>query len=218
MVLEICPDASITRYPDGRTFGCSGAYAIQTDMQVYYISPDTTSNRSEVLGVYAGVKLADTIRRERPEFDEFIIYSDSQFAIYGLTKWLSDWIKNSKKGIMYGSNGKPVKNQELFILIAKYLVDNNLRVQFRHCKGHTAITNKMSLQKASEVFEKSNGYWPRPEEVYKISYYNNIVDNTSREKLQYIDPNVYPKYNYGNLNNITNKTLLVPPNYKEYIF
>ena len=45
------------------------------------------------------------------------------------------------------------------------------------------------LQKANETFKRSNGFYLRPEEIYKISYYNDIVDKTSRAKLEGINPN-----------------------------
>ena len=45
--LEICCDASITTYPNGRTFGCAGAVAIGLNIERTTIVPDSTNNIAE---------------------------------------------------------------------------------------------------------------------------------------------------------------------------
>lgn len=193
MVLEIYTDASIRKFNNGRIFGCSGALCATTGNSVYNINPDTTNNRSELIAIYDGCKLADRIRKVHPEYNEIFLYSDSQFGVFGLKRWMYGWLKTmDSNGVLYGSNGQPVKNQELFIMIICYLVSNNLRINFRHQAGHTKYTSMKALEKANEVFNTSNGYYLRPEDIFKISYYNDIVDKTSRIKLDNINPNSFP--------------------------
>lgn len=199
MILEIYTDASMRTFEDGRTFGCSGALCATNGMAKYTINPDSTNNRSELLAVFLGVQLANEIIMSNPGvYDQIDIYSDSQFSIFGLTRWINSWIKTKdSNGIIYGSNNRPVKNQEIFAMILTYMVDNNLKVRFLHQAGHIRVTSLKRLGVANYVFKRSNGYSLRPDEVYKISYYNDIVDRTTRSKLYCINPNNFPKSSDG---------------------
>lgn len=217
-VLEIFTDASIRKYDNGRVFGCAGALETATMREEYLISQDTTNNRSELLAVYLGLKLAKKIMDNNPGYyDRVILYSDSQFAIYGLTRWMSTWMKTKdQNGVIYGSNGYPVKNQELFMCILSFITTNKLKVSFKHCAGHVRYTSTKMLAKANDTFYKSNGTYLRPEDIYKVSYYNDLVDMTTREKLDTINPNDYPILHYeNNYNMMTN--YIVPSNYMEYM-
>lgn len=217
-ILEICTDASIRTFPNGRTFGCAGALCITTMQEDYLISQDTTNNRSELLGVYLGLKLGKSIMDQNPGlYDSIIIYSDSQFAIFGLTKWMPQWMKTKDvNGIIYGSNGKPVKNQELFMCILSFITCNRLKVTFRHCSGHVKYTSTKMLKESNNVYYRSNGMYLRPEDIYKLAYYNDIVDTNTRNKLQTINPDFYPIMDYSN--NYKMMTMyVVPNNYKDYM-
>lgn len=216
-VLEICTDASIRTFPNGRVFGCAGAVCITTLEQDYLISQDTTNNRSELLAVYLGLKLGKRIMDANPNYESIVIYSDSQFAIFGLTKWMSGWMRTmDSNGIIYGTNGQPVKNQELFMCILSYITSNNLKVSFKHCSGHVRYTSIKMLRKANDVFYKSNGEYLRPEDIYKIAFYNDIVDTSTRNYLDTINPDVYPIMDYSNNHHIMTK-YVVPNNYTNYI-
>ena len=216
-VLEICTDASIHTFPNGRVFGCAGAICITTMEQDYLVSQDTTNNRSELLAIYLGLKLGKRIMDENPNYDSMVIYSDSQFAIFGLTKWMPGWMKTKDaNGIIYGSNGKPVKNQELFMCILSYITANHLKVSFKHCAGHVRYTSTKMLMLANDAFYKSNGYYLRPEDIYKISFYNDIVDNSTRQYLDTINPDLYPVMDYSNNRHIMTK-YVVPSDYINYI-
>ena len=84
-ILEICTDASLKTYTNGRVFTCSGAVCINTTEETYTVSKDSTNNRGELLAVYLGIKLAEKTIYEFPNrFAAIYLYSDSQFAIYGL--------------------------------------------------------------------------------------------------------------------------------------
>ena len=216
--LEIVTDASIRTFNDvKRTFGCAGALCINTGEQDYMISQDTTNNRSELIGVFLGVRMANNMVKMNPGvFDEVVIYSDSKLAVYGLTQWMDDWVAHmDSNGVLYGSNGKPVKNQELYISILTYLVDNNLAVKFRHCAGHMALTY-VKLEQANKVFEESNGYSLRPEDIYKVVYYNDVIDRSTRDKLKDVNPNRYPVLNTSNNYDVMSK-FVFPMDYKQYV-
>lgn len=217
-VLEIMTDASIRKYPNGRIFGCAGALCINTGQTVFSISQDSTNNRSELLAIYLGIKMAKDLLDQNPMlYNEVILYSDSQFGIFGLTRWMKDWVKNrDKNGVMYGTNSKPVKNQELFMCIITFLAVNNLKIKFRHCSGHVRYTSTKKLEEANQVFYRSNGYYLRPEDIYKIAYYNDIIDKETRNQLDTVNPDMYPVLDYSD-NFMVMCRYCIPPNYQNYI-
>lgn len=217
--LEICTDASIRTFENPtRVFGCSGAVCINTGDSEYRISPDTTNNRSELIGIYLGVKLAERMMLENPgQFDSIKLYSDSQFGIFGLTKWMDSWINHSDaNGVLYGSKNEPVKNQELFKAIITYLTTHDMKIIMLHQPGHVKFNDTKNLAEANRVFYNSNGYFLRVDEVYKISYYNDLVDKTTRDKLRHINPDDYPVMNYAE-NYKVMCNYVIPSNYKEYV-
>ena len=214
-VMEIYTDASMRTLDDGRVFGCSGALCANTGQAKYTINPDSTNNKSELLAVFLGVQLAHQIMMENPGVYESIdLYSDSQFSIFGLTRWMPGWLKTKDaNGIIYGSNRRPVKNQELFAMILTYMVNNNLRIRFLHMAGHIRMTSLKRLGVANYVFNKSNGFCLRPDEVFKISYYNDIVDRTSRSKLYSINPSNFPT----RLSGEESIKYEFPPNFRKFV-
>jgi ribonuclease HI len=223
MILEICTDASIRKFQNGRTFGCSGAIEMNSLETEYLISPDSTNNRSELLAVYLGCKLANRLVAKYGinNIEDIILYSDSQFSIFGLTRWLDDWIKSSLlDGIMYSSTGKPVSHQELFKMILVYLKMNHLKIHMRHQLGHVNINSEEALAKANELFKTSNGYMLKPEDIYKISYYNNLIDKSTRDQLRQMtieDVDLYPKMNYDSANLNRMCYYIIPTDYKYYV-
>ena len=192
-VYEIYTDASIRTFENGRTFGCSGAICPKMNMETFMINPDTTNNKSELTGIYLGVVLAHHILVSNPD-SKIKIYSDSQFGVFGLTKWIHGWTRNVDENfIMYGSNNMPVKNQDYFKCILNYAADNGVRVNLLHQSGHVRFSSQKMLRKANDVFRKSNGTFLNPEDIYKISYYNDLVDKSTRNKLDNINPDDYPE-------------------------
>lgn len=218
MKLEICTDASIRAFENRRVFGCAGAICTNTEKEKYVISPDTTSNRSELLAIYLGINMANEIIKENPGlYTDICLYSDSQFSIFGLTKWMGKWIKNSdRSGIFYGSNNKPVKNQEMFKAIITYLYIHNIKIKMYHQSGHVNINNLESLSHANQVFMRSNGFLLPTQDIYRISYYNNIVDKNSRDKLADLNPDDYPVMDYSH-NYSEMCGYVIPDNYKEFV-
>ena len=216
MVLEVYTDASMRHFKtERRSFGCSGVLCSTTGDSNYVILPDTTNNKAELIAIYLGVDMANRIRLTNPAYDEIHLFSDSQFGIYGLTKWIYVWLRTmDANGIMYGSNKQPVKNQELFAMILSYMANNNLKIHFHHMLGHVRVNSQKMLIEANEAFRKSNGYYLKPEDIYKICYYNDIVDKTSRAKLDAIDPNRYPIMVTGGIEQMQ---VRIPRNINHYV-
>lgn len=217
--LKICCDAS-QRTIDGRIFTCSGAICLNTKSSKYEILADSTNNRGELWAVYLACRLALEERDKEPyRYSRINIYSDSQFVIYGLTRWMRGWIHSMQftpDGMMVNSSNQPVANQNMFLMIITFLWLNKLRVNFYNQKGHVNTTSRSSLNDANKQFYTANGYYLKPNELIELSDYNNLVDRTTRSLLGRVDPNQYPII-YHSPENVQMCRYIVPEDYEVYI-
>lgn len=182
MQMNIFTDASIIKSIYGETIGCSGAMCMEdNNTYKFEISRDSTNNISEITAVKLAVQLAI---ENRDRFDSINIWSDSQWSIYGLTKWISSWFNNMKNYNLMNSSGEIVKNQQIFLDIIKMIVGNKLKVNFYHIKGHVNEKDYKSINHAVSVFTKSNKASISREKIYRAVVMNNLVDNTTRQMLQ----------------------------------
>lgn len=189
--INIFTDASITKTIYNEAIGCSGAICSEDNsLSKFYISRDSTNNISEITAIKLGVLLA---LENRNLFDVVNIWSDSQWSVFGLTKWIKSWMNNSVNYILKNSSGEDVKNQQLFLSIVKLIVDNNLRVNFYHIKGHVDTRSIKSVNHAISVFNTSNNTTISRSNMYAASNMNNLVDNTTRNMLKDIS-NETPQY------------------------
>jgi ribonuclease HI len=216
--LEIFTDASIRKFPNGRVFGCSGAMNIMNADESYTIFQDVTNNRAELLAIYMGIRLGHKQLLTNPNLKYIVLYSDSQFGIFGLTKWLDSWMsRRDSNGVMYGTNSSPVKNQDIFACILVYIACNRIPVKFLHCSGHVRMTSQKMLAKSNETFKKANGFYLRPEEVYKAAYYNELVDQNTRALLNNVNPDDYPIIIPNEDYSCYMRTNPIPSDYKQFI-
>lgn len=98
-------------YPDGTVREMGGREA------------STTNNRMELQGALAALQAVEPAASAT-------VYSDSQYVIYGLTKWLAGW---KRKGWLTTTR-RPVKNRDLWQLLDAADPD---RVDWRHVRGHS---------------------------------------------------------------------------------
>lgn len=85
--------------------------------------PSTTNNRMELMAVIQGLRVLT-----RPVGVEVV--SDSQYVLNGLEKWMSGW---KRKGWRL-ADGKPVKNQDLWMELDELKSRHDLR--FQYVRGH----------------------------------------------------------------------------------
>lgn len=180
--LNIFTDASITKSIYDETIGCAGAICMEdNNLCKFEILRDSTNNISEITAVKLAVQLA---LENRDKFDVINIWADSQWSIYGMTKWIRSWMSTMINGVIYNSSGYPVKNQQIFLSIIKMIVQNNLRVNFYHIKGHVDPYNIKSIAHAVSVFKRSNGIAISRDKMFRYCKMNDMVDNKTREFLQ----------------------------------
>ena len=191
MSINIFTDASITKTIHGETVGCAGAICLENDnICKFEIQRDSTNNISELTAVRLAIELG---LKNRPKDNLINVWADSQWAIFGLTKWNRSWLNNIYNNILISSSGQPVKNQHLFLSIMKMIVDNRIRVNFYHIKGHVNTNDIGSVSNAVAVFKNSNNATISRDKMYIVAKMNNMVDKQTRDLLKGVknEPRVY---------------------------
>lgn len=223
MKLEIFCDASIRKFPNGRTFGCAGAIcpAYNDSTKLAYkleVLPDSTNNESEITAIYLAVILAKEIIETlnlRFEDVDITIYSDSKISVFGLKVWMEDWLKYQYNGVLFNSQGMKVKNQHIFLRVLSFLITNNMKIKLYHVKGHVKLLNIKSLAEAARVFYESNGFNVPENVLNKIALNNNTVDDMTRKHLMFIKPDDFIMRNDPEGDLMCH--YVIADNWKEYI-
>ncbi len=104
-----------------------------------------TNQRSELYAIYKGIQHV----KNQYKFKKLIIYSDSEYSINSMTKWIQGWKKNGWKT----ANKKPVLNLDIIQKIDKYMQKYDGKIFFKHVKAHTGKQDELSIgnDKADEL-------------------------------------------------------------------
>ena len=96
-------------------------------------APETTNNRMELIAVIESLKLLG-----EPSQD-VKIFSDSSYALKGITEWRQGWIKRNWKA----STGKPVANVDLWLELGEVLdpllADGSWGFHWGYVPGHMGV-------------------------------------------------------------------------------
>lgn len=84
---------------------------------------DTTNNRMELM---AAISALEALK----EACEVELYTDSEYLQKGITEWLPNWVKKNWRT----SNGKPVKNKELWERL--YEATQHHTIAWKWTRGH----------------------------------------------------------------------------------
>ena len=117
-------DGACLRNPDGP--GGWGVCIFYPDGAIYELGGHearTTNNRMELQGALVALQAIEPGAAAT-------VYSDSQYVVEGLTKWLAGW---KRKGWMTATRA-PVKNRDLWMRLD---AEDPGRVTWRHVRGHS---------------------------------------------------------------------------------
>ncbi len=89
----------------------------------------TTNNRMELMAVIEGLNYIS--RRLDSSESSITIVTDSQYVKNGITDWIINWKKNGWKT----AAKKPVKNQDLWILLDELVA--KFSIEWKWVKGHS---------------------------------------------------------------------------------
>lgn len=141
-------DKCLHIYTDG---GCDpnpgpggwGFVVVENDEAVYKgygYEKRTTNNRMEIMGAIRAIEYWINKGYKIP----LVVYTDSQYLVNSVTKWMIGWRKAGWKK----RGGEPVKNSELFEHI--YQITRGKQVMWRWVKGHNGNKfNEMADQMAT---------------------------------------------------------------------
>lgn len=93
----------------------------------------TTNNRMEMQAAIAALQFLSASQQTEP----VTLYTDSEYVKNGITQWIAGWKKKGWKT----STGKPVLNQDLWLLLDELntRVGNHIPVRWQYVKGHAGI-------------------------------------------------------------------------------
>lgn len=151
------------------------------------INENSTNNEAEFFGILKALELVD-------DNDECFIYSDSEYCINSLTKWIKVWYKTfsyKRDSViitpkMVSKSGKEVKNCKLIIYIINKIVNRNIKVHFMHVRGHMNPNNKSDLDTQAGYFSKANNIALEiaKKQAKFICKFNNYIDNFAKTILK----------------------------------
>ena len=116
-----------------------GVYIINPDiadisMPVDKIKHSQTNQVSELLAIYHGIRQIVNYHEKNKNHNigklKLVIYTDSQYAINSLTKWIINWKQNN----WMNTKRKPVIHKELIQDIDN--MSNNMSIEYRHVRSH----------------------------------------------------------------------------------
>ena len=96
-----------------------------------------TNQRAELWAIYVAL----LIIKKNLRYNIAKIYTDSEYSIKSLTKWIHIWKKNGWKT----SKGKPVENTDIIIPIDSLLEPQRDKIIFIHVKAHTGNQDPISI-------------------------------------------------------------------------
>jgi ribonuclease HI len=167
LIIEVFTDGS--SFIDGDYKVSSSSYAIYIKDKLITSSgkfhDPGTNNFGESMAVLLGLVKTNKLLQKVAKSDKkvfnkpinIIIYTDSYITCESCRTWIYDWLKKNHNGVLLNSTGKKVANQEVFKIIHKDFLTNNLfKIKFYHINSHI-IDNKFYnkyIDKFKEYFSK----------------------------------------------------------------
>ena len=111
-------------------------------------SPQTTNNRMEMQAAISALQFLKTTEQR----DSITLYTDSEYLINCITKWVGGWKKKGWKK----SNGKPVLNQDLLVTLDQL---NTEQIKWQHVRGHSGNTGNERCDQIATTF--ASGKYPQ---------------------------------------------------------
>ncbi|MDJ0736071.1 MAG: ribonuclease HI [Nostocaceae cyanobacterium] len=105
-------------------------------------SEQTTNNRMEMQAAIAALKFLQASGQQEP----ITLYTDSEYLINCVTKWVKGWKKRDWKK----KDGKPVLNQDLLKQLDE--LNNRQVIKWQHVRGHTGNQGNERCDEIARAF------------------------------------------------------------------
>ena len=227
--LNIFTDASMNKYGNS---GCIGICMVFGKVDIRFpllriqthtrVIKGCTNMFAEAEAIREAVYIANAYKQQ---FKRIRIISDSQVSIDNIRDRIAKWKIHKGKTEQFGkfiSSQGPVKNQDIFLDIMYFIVENNLEIEFLYQAGHTNFNQASSLENAAKNFVKHNRILDDidMELIRAISLYNNYVDRNSRDIFYATDiMNIRTKFPFNyHINEDYDRSIYVKLVHPESIF
>lgn len=123
---------------------------------------ETTNNRMEMTALLEGLKWirrhisANAGKENMAPYAQYIVYSDSQYALKGLTEWLKGW---KARGWKTANKGQ-VANIDLWQLLDeeyRLVCQDQIKVKFEWVKGHSGNPGNSRVDQMAQA-QSAKGY------------------------------------------------------------
>jgi ribonuclease HI len=122
--VQLITDGACKGNPGKGGWACILRYG-EYKRELFGSSPHTTNNRMELAAVIEGLKRLN----ERCSVE---IITDSEYVKNGIMNWIAGWKRNGWKS----SNKKPIKNQDLWMMLDELV--NAHETRWKWTKGHAS--------------------------------------------------------------------------------
>jgi ribonuclease HI len=130
-------------------------------------SKTTTNNRMEMQAAIAALEFLESSPQTKP----ITLYTDSEYLINCVTKWVKGWKRKGWKK----SDGKPVLNQDLLQILDNL---NNQQIKWQHVRGHAGNIGNERCDTIARSF--ATGKIPSLKQIVDID----ISDTNSVQKVE----------------------------------
>lgn len=161
---------------------CSARAGKYTIEQEELFLNNVSNCEAELYALLLGIKLA---KKYKNKYTHIRIFSDSQYAINIVRKWIIKWVKDTEGGInVFGANGT-LKNQFLILDIIYTILYNDIPLEFYHIKSHTNIKNPGGVEAFKISFAELNSTSIRLDNItaYYLILGNKEVDSLATHLL-----------------------------------
>ncbi|MCG6137204.1 MAG: ribonuclease HI [Nostoc sp. LLA-1] len=158
----------------------------------------TTNNKMEMQAAIAALKFLETSGQSQP----ITLYTDSEYLINCITKWIQGWKKKGWKK----ADGKPVQNQDLLETLDEL---NSRLVKWQHVRGHSGNIGNERCDVIARSF--ASGQIPSLQQLSSTDYDNSLlpVSEVNVAKVADFDSNS-TILNKSTLNNSTSESDINP--------
>jgi ribonuclease HI len=127
---------------------------VATDLRVIELggfSTETTNNRMEMEAVLHALEKIEAAKGE----GEIVIYTDSNYLIQGITKWVAGWKRKNWQTI----GREDVKNKDLWIKLDEIITRLKQTYKFKwvHVAGHSGIPGNERVDEIATSFSYGDG-------------------------------------------------------------
>lgn len=122
--VQLITDGACKGNPGKGGWACILRYG-EYKRELFGSSPHTTNNRMELAAVIEGLKRLN----ERCSVE---VITDSEYVKNGIMNWIAGWKRNGWKS----SNKKPIKNQDLWMMLDELV--NAHETRWKWTKGHAS--------------------------------------------------------------------------------